>query len=102
MHCRCTPLLFVDITKFTKEEHEVECTMVNMNEHLQVHDNCGIKVTALKDSIVGNCVICHRNFMELKYLHLHLAEKHDLFDEKFQQVHLPYPFLDIATDLIRK
>ena len=98
----CTRCKLVDITEFTKEEHKVECTIVNMNKHLQVHDHCVIQVTTLKDSIFGNCVICHRNFMELKYLHLHLAKKHDLFDKKFQQVHLPYPFLDIATDLIQK
>ena len=98
----CTRCKLVDITEFTKEEHEAECTIVNSNQDLQVHDHCVIKVTALKDSIVGTCVICHQNFMELKYLHLHLAKKHDLFDDQFQQVHLPYPFMDIAMDLIRK
>ena len=98
----CMKCKLVDTAEFTKEDHDPECTIVNMSLDLQPHEHNVMKIIAQKDSIVGRCIICHWNFMELKYLHLHLAEKHDLFDDKFQQINLPYPFMDIATDILRK
>ena len=92
----------IDTAEFTKEDHDPECTIVNMSLDLQPHEHDVMKTIAQKDSIVGRCIICHQNFMELKYLHLHLAEKHNLFDDKFQKINLPYPFMDIAMDILRK
>ena len=92
----------VDSEPFTKEEHDPECTIVNLNTDLQLHEHNMIKITALKDTFIRRCIICYHNFFEAKYLHLHLAEKHNLFDDNFQAVHLLYPFMEIATDIIRK
>ena len=102
MFMSTTRCKLVDIEAFTKEEHDIECFIVNLHSQLQLHEHGMNKVTALKDTRIFRCIICYCNFIELQFLHLHLAEKHDLLDDNFQAVHLPHPFMDIATDLIWK
>ena len=89
----------VGMEDFTVADHLPECTIFNKDSS-STHEIK--KVHATKDIYIFECLICERRFGKFFFLKLHLTKKHDIFDVNFQVLDLPYPFMDISTDILQK
>ena len=89
----------VGMEEFTEADHLAECTILNTEASSTYEIK---KVYAAKDTYIFEYTICERRNSKFFFLKLHLTEKHNIFDINFQALDLPYPFMDISTDILQK